>query len=224
MRSLARRVAVFALCFVTTSLAWAQWNTTQPRDGACFYVDYNFRGQSFCLAAGQNAPNIPSGMNDRIRSIRVFGRARVQFFNDANFRGVSGSTSRDISDLRRLQVADDRNKNWNVRISSVQIDGGYGDRGDYGRGGWWGGDRDRDRDRDGDDDRDDNRWHGNSQTVNCSSDTRNDRQWCRTNFRVNRVRMVNQNGRTTCEYDRTFGIDDGRLWTGRGCSGTFEVR
>jgi hypothetical protein len=41
---------------------------------------------------------------------------------------------------------------------------------------------------------------------------------------VNRVRMVNQNGRTTCEYDRTFGIDNGRLWTGRGCSGTFEVR
>jgi hypothetical protein len=35
---------------------------------------------------------------------------------------------------------------------------------------------------------------------------------------------VNQNGRASCEYNQTFGVDDGRLWTGRGCSGTFEVR
>jgi len=231
MRSFTRRVAVIALCFVTTSLAWAQWSTARPRDGACFFADYNFRGQSFCLAAGQNASSVPSGLNDRIRSIRVFGRARVQFFNDSNFRGVSGSTSRDINDLRQLQLPDDRSKNWNVRISSVQIDGGgFGghdrdDRGGNDHGGWWGGDRGRDHDHDNDHDNDrDDHWRGNTQTVTCSSDVRKDRQWCRTNGRVNRVRIVNQNGRASCEYNQTFGVDDGRLWTGRGCSGTFEVR
>jgi hypothetical protein len=226
-------VAVIALCFVATSPAWAQWSKTPPRDGACFYVDFNFRGDFSCINAGQNAPSLPSNLNDRIRSIRIFGRTRIQFFNDSNFRGVSGSTSRDINDLRKLPLPDVPSKNWAVRISSVQLDGGGGygggNRGNHDRddrGGWYG-DRDRDHDRDNDRDRDDNRddrWHGNSTTVSCSSDVHKDKQWCRTPGRVNRVRLVNQNGRSSCEYNQSFGIDDGRLWTGRGCSGTFEVR
>ena len=223
MRSVIRRVAVIALFFVATSPAWAQWSRSTPRDGACFYVDFNFRGDFFCLAAGQNAPSVPSGLNDRIRSIRVFGRTRVQFFNDSNFRGSSGSTSRDIADLRRLPLPDVPSKNWAVRISSVQLDGGgygggyRGDRDD--RGGWYG-DRDRDRDHD----RDNDRFNGNATTVTCSSDVRKDKQWCRTPGRVNRVRLVNQSGRSSCEFNQSFGIDNGQLWTGRGCSGTFEVR
>ncbi len=232
MSSFSRRVAVVALCFITTSIAWAQYSKQPPRDGACFYVDFNFRGDSFCMSSGQDAPTVPSNFNDRIRSIRVFGRARVQFFNDSNFRGASGSTSRDVSDLRRLPLPDVPSKNWAVRISSLQVaGGGFGGYGRDDRDGWYGRDRDRDddRDRDRDDDRDrdrdrDDRWHGNSQTVNCSSDTHKDRQWCRTPGRVNNVRLVNENGRTACEWNRTFGIDDGKLWTGRGCSGTFEIR
>jgi hypothetical protein len=231
-------VAVLALCFVATSTAWAQWSKTPPRDGACFYVDFNFRGDYFCMNAGQNAPSVPSGFNDRIRSVRVFGRTRVQFFNDSNFRGINGSTSRDINDLRKWPLPDNPSKNWAVRISSVQLDGGRGlgggDRDDRDGGGRWygdrdrdhGDDRDRDHDRDGDRDRDrgDDRGHGNSTTVSCSSDVRKDKQWCRTPGRVNSVRLVNQNGRSGCEYNQSFGIDDGRLWTGRGCSGTFEIR
>jgi hypothetical protein len=226
MRTFIAKAAIAGLCLFATSVASAQWSTTRPRDGACFFADYNFRGESFCLSAGQNAASIPSGLNDRIRSIQVFGRAQVQFFNDSNFRGASGSTSRDINDLRRLQLPEHRDKTWNVRISSVQISGsGYGggyrgDRDD--RDGWYGG-RDHDRDHDPDHDRDD-RWEGSNKTVSCSSDVRKDKEWCRTPGHVNRVRLVNQNGRNSCEYNRTFGVDDGRLWTGHGCAGTFEIR
>ncbi len=231
MKCLARLLAVVALGLITNS-AWAQYGNARPNSGACFYVDYNFRGQSFCMNAGQDAATMPSGFNDRVRSIRVFGRAQVLYFNDSLFRGVSGSTNRDIPDLRQYPLPDVPSKNWTTRISSVRVTGGgFGggypgsDRDDRDRdrdrdrdnNGWYS-DRDRDQDRDRDHDRDD--WHGN--TVSCRSDSDRDREFCRTSGRVNNVRLVNQNGR--CEWGRTFGLDNGRLWTSRGCSGTFEIR
>jgi hypothetical protein len=225
MKCLARLSAVVALSLLTVSGAWAQFSNARPNSGACFYVDYNFRGQSFCMNAGQEAEKLPPGFGDRIRSIRVFGRAQVIYFNDSLFRGASGSTTRDINDLRQYPLPDVSGKNWNVRISSVRVNGGGfgggypgdrdGDDRDRDRHGWYG---DRDRDRDRDHDRDD--WHGN--TVSCSSDRDRDREWCRTSGRVNNVRLVNQNG--LCEWGRTFGLDNGRLWTARGCSGSFEIR
>lgn len=194
MKCLARLFAVGALSLLTASGAWAQYGNARPNSGACFYVDYNFRGQSFCMNAGQEAAKLPPGFGDRIRSIRVFGRAQVTYFGASLFRGNSGTTSRDISDLRQYPLPNVPGKNWNVRISSVRITGGGfgggypGDRDDHDRDrdrdGWYG-DRDRDRDRDG--------WHGN--TVSCSSDRDRDREWCRTPGRVNNVRLVNQNGR-----------------------------
>jgi len=222
MKSLIRNVALVALyCTLASSIAFAQYNNARPRDGACFFTDYNFRGQSFCLNEGQDASTIPSGFNDRIRSIRVFGRARVQFFNDSNYRGVSGTTTRDISDLRRLPLPDVRSKNWETRISSIQLStGGFGgghrgDRDDD-RGGWNGG-NDRDHDRD-------NHYGNNNQTISCNSDPRSQRDYCRTPGRVNNARLINQSGMNKCEWNRTYGIDNGRLWTAHGCSGTFEVR
>jgi beta/gamma crystallin/DUF3011 family protein len=237
MKCLARLVAVATLSLLASSLAWAQYGNARPNSGACFYTDYNFRGQSFCMNAGQDASTMPSGFNDRVRSIRVFGRAQVIYFNDSLFRGVNGSTNRDISDLRQFPLPDVPSKNWNTRISSIRVNGG-------GFGGGYPGDRDRDRDRDRDGDRDRDRdrdqdrgWYGdrdhdrdndhrygNTSTVSCSSDLDRDRDWCRTPGRVNNVRLVNQNGRGRCEWGRTFGLDNGRLWTSRGCAGTFEVR
>src|SRR3954447_116448 len=138
MKHLARILSVVALLLLTTSFASAQWNNSAPRDGACFYTGSNFGGESFCMASGQSANAVPSNFNDRIRSIRVFGRARVQFYNAANFGGPSGSTSRDISDLRSLRLpGDNTGRNWETRISSVQIGGGgYGGGGRDDRGGW----------------------------------------------------------------------------------------
>lgn len=224
MKCLARLLAAVALTLLTSS-AWAQFGNARPNSGACFYTDYNFRGQSFCMNAGQEASTVPSGFNDRIRSIRVFGRAQVTYFGASLFRGNSGSTNRDISDLRQLRLPDDPRKDWNTRISSIRVGGG-GFGGGY-PGGYGDHDRDRDHDRDhdgwyGDRDRDHDRgnWHG--KTISCRSDNDRDRDWCKTPGRVDSVRLVNQNGR--CEWGRTFGVDNGRLWTSRGCAGTFEIR
>ena len=136
MKFFSQSLAVAALTLGTTTFASGQFNNAPPRNGACFFTDYNYQGQAFCVDAGQNAGSIPSNFNDRIRSIRVYGGAQVQYFNDSNFNGSSGATSRDISDLRRLSVPDARDKNWSGRISSVRI-GGSG-LGRYGndRGGW----------------------------------------------------------------------------------------
>jgi hypothetical protein len=244
MRFFSQSLAVAALTLVTTTFASGQFNNAPPRNGACFFTDYNYQGQSFCINAGQNAGSIPSNFNDRIRSIRVYGGAQVQYFNDSNFNGSSGATSRDISDLRRLSVPDARDKNWSGRISSVRIGGSglrrYGDdrggwdqrdnrdrRHDTGnpgddRGGWNQG-QDRNRDYDAGHDRNVDTDNDLSR-VSCSSDLDARREWCRTSGRVNSVRLINENGQTRCELNRTFGIDNGRLWTARGCSGYFELR
>jgi len=226
MKHLTRILSVVALLILATSFASAQWNSTAPRDGACFYTGYNFTGESFCMASGQSANAVPSNFNDRIRSIRVFGRARVQFYNAANFGGPSESTSRDIRDLRALRLAGDSSRNWETRISSVQIGGGgYGGGGRDDRGGW-GRDRDHDGDHDRDRDRDhDGRWRDHKPTtVSCSSNGNPHKQWCSTQWNISSVRLVNQSGRNRCDLNQTYGIDNGRLWTSRGCSGTFEVR
>jgi Protein of unknown function (DUF3011)/Peptidase inhibitor family I36 len=236
MKSLARLIVVAVLGVLASSAAWAQFGNSRPNSGACFYVDYNFRGQSFCMNAGQDAATLPPGFGDRIRSIRVFGRAQVMFFNDSDFRGPSGATSRDINDLRQYPLPNDPRRNWAVRISSVRVTGGGFGGGYPGAPGNMDRDRDRDRDHDRDQgwygqqgrdgDRDDRNGYNNRQgaTVSCSSDRDHDREWCRTPGRVNSVRLVNQNGRERCEWGRTFGVDNGRLWTSHGCAGTFEIR
>ena len=51
-----------------------------PRDGACFYRDAGFRGDYFCVRAGEDLPWVPGGLNDEISSIRTFGRAEVTVY------------------------------------------------------------------------------------------------------------------------------------------------
>jgi hypothetical protein len=61
-------------------------------------------------------------MNDKITSIRIFGRAEVIVFKDIRFDGGSSRFDIDVSNLK--------NEGWNDRISSmrVQFPGGYGNR------------------------------------------------------------------------------------------------
>ena len=122
--------------------AWAQprWGRERvPNQGACFYEDTNFRGNYFCVRQGDRLPSLPSGMADKISSLRIFGSAEVTVFRDANMRGRSG---RFIDDVRNL-----KNEGWNDQISSIDVTlgrdysgfGGYGGRGrarGRDRGGW----------------------------------------------------------------------------------------
>jgi hypothetical protein len=131
------RNAVLFACFTvlaTSSTAMAQrWGREGvPRDGVCFYKDPNFNGDYFCARSGDNFASVPDGMNDRISSIRIFGRAEVTVFKDIRFAGRSSRFDNDIRNLK--------NEGWNDLISSIRVrsasGGGFGGRpggGSYGR-------------------------------------------------------------------------------------------
>jgi len=86
-------------------------NQRPPREGACFYEDANFHGKSFCVPRGATYTSLPSGFNDRISSIRVFG-SEVRIFQDRNFSGHSKEVRKDTKDLRG---------EWRDTVSSIRV-------------------------------------------------------------------------------------------------------
>jgi hypothetical protein len=83
-------------------------------DRICVYEDSNYGGRSQCWNANESQGNLSgTGMNDRISSIRVFGRARLEVYRDANYRGERLRIDRDAPDLGPM--------NWGDQISSFQI-------------------------------------------------------------------------------------------------------
>jgi hypothetical protein len=83
-------------------------------DRICVYENVNYGGRSQCWNAAEEVGNLSgTGFNDRIRSIRVFGRARVEVYRDANYRGERLRLDRDAPDLGPM--------NWADQISSFQI-------------------------------------------------------------------------------------------------------
>jgi hypothetical protein len=86
-----------------------------PRDGACFFKDPDFKGEYFCAQAGETLSAVPKDMNDKISSIRVFGRSDVTVFKDVRFDGGSQRF--------RGSVANLKDDGWNDRISSFRVGG-----------------------------------------------------------------------------------------------------
>ena len=86
-------------------------NQPVPREGACFYRDADFGGQYFCAPRGATYTSLPSGFNDRISSVRVFG-AEVRIFQDRNFGGRSTEIRSDVPNLRG---------NWRDKVSSIRV-------------------------------------------------------------------------------------------------------
>jgi len=127
-----------AVLLATSSTASAQrWGRERtPRDGACFYEDANFGGNYFCVRAGENLDSLGSGMNDRISSMRIFGRAEVTVYNDRRFGGRSARFENDVRNLRGSE--------WNDKISSIEVSAPRGRGGrDYGSSRYRGEDPDR---------------------------------------------------------------------------------
>lgn len=125
-------------CFFGAEAASAQprWGRERvPNQGACFYEDTNFRGDYFCVRQGDRLPSLPSGMGDKISSVRVFGSSEVTVFRDADMRGRS---ARFIDDVRNL-----KGEGWNDQISSLDVTSGR----DYSGYGGYGGNRGRARGR-----------------------------------------------------------------------------
>jgi Peptidase inhibitor family I36/Domain of unknown function (DUF4214) len=113
--------AILANVSIASAQRWGREAT--PQSGVCFYEDINFGGRYFCSPVGSTTTSIPSGMNDRISSVRVFGNAAVTLFRDPNFRGDSRVITSDIADLRAM--------GFNDRLSSYEVQSGRG----YVRGG-----------------------------------------------------------------------------------------
>jgi hypothetical protein len=89
-------------------------STSEPRVGACFYVDADYQGERFCVGTGDNQPNVGDRWNDRISSIRIYGGATVTVFQDKDFGGDHQTYSQDVPNLR----------NWNDRMTSYKVEGG----------------------------------------------------------------------------------------------------
>jgi hypothetical protein len=88
--------------------------------GACFYKDYNFSGDHFCMQRGESRKSL-GDFGGKISSIRVFGGALVTVFNDDDFRNGDGTTDHDVRDLRQWHMSNRPSHTWNDRISSIQV-------------------------------------------------------------------------------------------------------
>lgn len=84
-----------------------------PRAGVCFFDDKDFRGRYFCVEPGEDLAQLPSGMSDKISSVRIINNVEVIVFKDRRFTGPSGRFLTDVRDLRR--------EGWNDRISSLRV-------------------------------------------------------------------------------------------------------
>lgn len=123
------------------------------RSGACFYVDANFGGDKFCLRGGERVSHVPPGFNDRISSIRIFGRTEITVYQDRDFGGASLRLRDDVANLQSYQIKPGHS--WNDRVSSIEVDrGGDGGWDHDGGGGNGSPGRDSDMYRAGDLDRD----------------------------------------------------------------------
>jgi hypothetical protein len=114
---------VVVVAVLAASSVWAQprWGRPkEPRAGACFYRDVEFRGEYFCAGEGDNIPAMPGDMNDQISSVRTFGDVELRIFQDESYRGRSEHFSSSIPDLRAV--------GWNDRISSLRVNRGGGNR------------------------------------------------------------------------------------------------
>jgi hypothetical protein len=103
--------ALLAFSSTATAQHWGREKT--PRDGVCFYEDADFGGDYFCSRSGDDLNHVPSGMNDRISSIRIFGDAEVTVYRDSRFEGRSQRFRHDVRNLKR--------EGWNDLISSVEV-------------------------------------------------------------------------------------------------------
>jgi hypothetical protein len=84
------------------------------RDRICVFEGINYGGRSQCWNTDEEERNLSgNGWNDRINSIRVFGRARVEIYRDSNFRGERLRLDRDTPDLSAIR--------WSGQISSFQV-------------------------------------------------------------------------------------------------------
>jgi Peptidase inhibitor family I36 len=112
-----------------------RYPSQQPREGVCVYERPNYEGRSQCWSGNENLSNLArmGNWNNRIASIRVFGRTSVVVYNDVGYRGSSMIVDRDMPNL--AQVSGGGIRDWDRRISSMELQerGRERDRGRFDR-------------------------------------------------------------------------------------------
>src|SRR3954466_7077225 len=104
-------VAVVTLSAAASAQRWGHGEL--PSEGVCFYKDPDFRGDYFCAGPGEDFGSVPSGMNDRISSIRIVGQAEVTVFKDIRFENRSSRFDYNVPNLK--------NEGWDDLISSFRV-------------------------------------------------------------------------------------------------------
>ena len=67
-------------------------------NGAFFYSDEGYRGNRFCMDANERRDYV-GDYNDRISSVRIYGRARVTLYEHSNFGGDTRNVNGDMPEL-----------------------------------------------------------------------------------------------------------------------------
>jgi hypothetical protein len=99
-------------------------NSKHGDDRVCVYQHTNFQGHSQCWDAGEEIFDLKQiGWNDGISSIRTFGRTKLAVYEHSGFQGRRLIVDGDLPDLTHVDT--DGGYNWNDRISSVRIGGGW---------------------------------------------------------------------------------------------------
>lgn len=94
-------------------------NDRDRRSGACFYKNIDFGGDKFCVNQGERVAQVPSGFNDQISSIRIFGRTEITVYQGRDFGEPSLRLRDDVANLQKYQVSPGHS--WNDRISSIEV-------------------------------------------------------------------------------------------------------
>jgi hypothetical protein len=96
-----------------------RYDRSSGEDRVCFFEHTQFRGRSECFDLRDDVTDLrASGWNDRISSVRIFGRTRVALFEDVNFGGQRLVIENDIADLTQVSAG---RRSWNDLVSSFRI-------------------------------------------------------------------------------------------------------
>jgi len=92
-----------------------------PSRGACFFKEKYYRGEYFCMTRGSSFNAMPGGFDNEISSIKVYGRVSIAIYKNANFQSDNANLNSSVPDLAAWRLPSDRSRNWNNKISSVQV-------------------------------------------------------------------------------------------------------
>jgi len=106
---------IVLLAFSGPAVAQDRAITQDRGDRVCLYKDKNFKSHEQCYRPGDEAPDL---RNAEIKSIRVFGHARVMLYEDRDFRGRMMDLSADVPDLKRVLSG---TKTFHEHIGSVRV-------------------------------------------------------------------------------------------------------